>query len=203
MLNIVDISTGNADKKIIEQTVDIHLKTFTGFFLTFLGKGFLRELYTGYAEHEKSGLIIAEEDDRVLGFLAYSEELSGLYKYLIKRKLIQFAWYSFGAFLRKPASFMRLIRAFLKPGESVREESYVELASIGVLPEQKGKNIGTELISSLKERFDSEKFSYIKLETDAENNDGVNKFYIKNGFRLAASYVTNEGRKMNEYRWNI
>ena len=203
MLNIVDISTGIIDKKIIEQTVEIHLKTFTGFFLTFLGRGFLKELYAGYAEHEKSGLIIAEEEGKVLGFLAYSEELSGLYKYLIKRKIIKFAWFSFWAFLRKPGSFMRLIRAFLKPGESVRDESYVELASIGVLPEQKGKNIGTQLIKCLQAKFDPDKFSYIKLETDAENNESVNNFYIKNGFRLAASYETNEGRKMNEYRWNI
>lgn len=203
MLNIIDINTGCADKKIIEQTVDIHLKTFTGFFLTFLGRGFLKELYTGYAQHEKSGLIIAEEEGNVLGFLAYSEDLGGFYKYLIKRRLIQFAWFSFWAFLRKPASFMRLIRAFLKPGESKREEKYVELASIGVLPEQKGKNIGSELIKCLQTRFDSDKFSYIKLETDAENNDSVNKFYVKNGFSLAGSYVTNEGRKMNEYRWNI
>lgn len=203
MLNIVDISVIGADKKVIGQITDIHLKTFTGFFLTFLGKGFLNELYTGYMEHEKSGLLVAEENGKILGFLAYSEELGGLYKYLIKRKLIKFAWYSFWAFLRKPSSMMRLLRAFLKPKESVREENYIELASIGVLPEEKGKNIGTKLIERLQAMFDAERFMYIKLETDAENNESVNSFYIKNGFRLAESYVTNEGRKMNEYRWNI
>ena len=203
MLNIVDTGVIGADKKIIEQITDIHLKTFKGFFLTFLGKGFLKELYKGYAEHQRSGLLVAEEDGKILGFLAYSEELGSLYKYLIKNKLIQFAWYSFWAFLRKPSSMMRLFRAFLKPKESAREDSYIELASIGVLPEQKGKNIGTKLIERLQSMFDGEKFAYIKLETDAENNESVNDFYKKNGFVLSASYVTIEGRKMNEYRWKI
>lgn len=200
-MNITDIVPDN--KKDIEKIAEIHLKTFEGFFLTFLGKGFLKELYTGYVKHDKSGLFVAEEDGKILGFLAYSEDLGGLYKYLIKKRLIAFAWYSFCAFIRKPGSMMRLLRAFLKPKESIREENYIELASIGVLPEEKGKNIGTRLIEKLQSGFNAEKFAYIKLETDAENNDSVNKFYKKNGFELASSYVTNEGRKMNEYRWKI
>ena len=96
---------------------------------------------------------------------------------------------------------MRLIRAFLKPGESRREENYVELASIGVNPNIKSKGVGTQLISHLKELVDFEKYAYISLETDAVNNEGANHFYQKNGFVLEREYETHEGRKMNEYRW--
>ena len=48
---------------------------------------------------------------------------------------------------------------------------------------------------------DLNKFAYINLETDAVNNDGVNRFYRMNGFKLARSYFSSEGRKMNEYRF--
>ena len=188
-------------KEIVHAVTDIHLATFRGFFLTFMGRGFLRQMYSAYCAHEASGLLVAFEDEVPVGFLAYSEDMSGLYKFMIKSRLIPFAWYSAGAFFRKPAVFMRLIRAFLKPSESRREEAYVELASIGVSPDVKSRGVGSSLIDSLKERVDFDKFSYIGLETDAVNNEGANRFYQKNGFTLARTYETREGRSMNEYRY--
>ena len=110
------------DKNVVETVVQIHLDTFQGFFLTFMGRGFLRQLYRSYCEHDASGLLGAfDKEDHLVGFLAYSSQLSGLYKYMIKKRLIPFAWYALGAFFRKPKVFMRLVRAFLKPGESCRQ----------------------------------------------------------------------------------
>lgn len=190
------------EKKVIDDVVSIHLDTFEGFFLTFIGKGFLKQMYSSYCAHSGSGLLVAiDEEGKTVGFLAFSENMSGLYKYMIKKKLLPFAWYSLGAFIRNPKVFMRLIRAFLKPSESKREENYVELASIGVSPVAKSSGIGTQLIDTLKKTVDFTKNAYVTLETDAENNDGANKFYSKNGFTLIREYATREGRKMNEYRY--
>jgi ribosomal protein S18 acetylase RimI-like enzyme len=188
-------------KQDLDDIVKIHMETFTGFFLTFLGKGFLKQMYSGFIAHSNSGLIVAKNNNIIVGVLAYSEDLSAFYKYLIKTRLLPFAWYSMGAAIRRPSAMLRLIRAFLKPGETKRNEKYVELSSIGVSPEAKGQQVGTRMIDRLKELFDQEKFAYINLETDAVNNDGVNAFYLKNGFVLARSFETPEGRKMNEYRW--
>lgn len=193
---------GKQDTPAVEAVVQIHLDTFQGFFLTFMGRGFLRQLYHSYCEHETSGLLGAfDEQENLVGFLAYSSALSGLYKHMIKKRLIPFAWYAFGAFLRKPKVFMRLVRAFLKPGESHREEAYVELASIGVDPIAKGKGVGSLLIDDLKQRVDFNTFAYINLETDAADNEAANGFYKKNGFVLHRSFQTHEGREMNEYRF--
>ena len=189
------------EKTAINEATSIHLATFQGFFLTFMGRGFLRQMYRSYCEHAASGLLVAFEQETPVGFLAYSEDMSGLYKHMIKKHLISFAWYSVGAFFRKPAVFMRLVRAFLKPSESQREEAYVELASIGVSPDVKSHGVGSALIDALKARVDFGKFAYISLETDAENNEGANHFYQKNGFLLVRNYKTREGRSMNEYRY--
>lgn len=59
------------EKKIIDEIVTIHLNTFTGFFLTFMGRGFLRQMYQSYCDHEESGLLVAEGDGKTVGFLAY------------------------------------------------------------------------------------------------------------------------------------
>lgn len=180
------------------------MKTFSGFFLTFMGKGFLKQLYSAYCEHKDSGLLVAfKEDGNPIGFLAYSENVSALYKFMIKKRLIFFAWYSLGAFFRKPKIFMRLIRAFLKPKESKRTEKYIELASIGVLPDNKGRGVGSSLIEKLKEIAQSTSCKYIALETDAENNEVANQFYMTNGFILQTTFETREKRRMNEYRFFI
>ncbi len=192
------------EKAIVKTIADIHVRTFQGFFLTFMGKGFLRTMYKSYCQHNDSTLLGAfNQDGELLGFLAYSKDMGGLYKYMIKRKLILFAWYSLGAFFRKPKIFIRLIRAFLKPSEAKREEKYIELASIGVAPDKKSQGVGSKLISELKEREKDSNYSYITLETDAENNEYANAFYVKNGFRLERTYATKENRKMNEYRYDL
>ena len=190
------------EKELINDIVTIHLNTFTGFFLTFMGKGFLNQMYRSYCDHGESGLLVAEYDGKTVGFLAYSENFSGLYKYMIKTRLIPFGWYSVGAFFRRPSAFLHIIKAFLKPSEAKRNEKYVELSSIGVDPTIKSKGVGSFLIDELKKIVDFRKFAYITLETDAVNNDGAIHFYEKNGFVRERMYENNEGRKMYEYRYS-
>lgn len=190
------------ENKIIDAVVNIHLNTFKGFFLTFMGKGFLRQMYRAYCYHNHSNLLVAIDDKGdVIGFLAYSTDMSGLYKFMIKKRIIPFAWYSLGALIKRPKIFIRLIRAFLKPNESKREERYVKLTSIGVRPDVKSKGIGSLMIDKLKSMVNFDDYAYILLETDADNNVAANNFYLKNGFLLSNSYVTKEGRKMNEYHY--
>lgn len=189
------------EKELINEIVTIHLNTFTGFFLTFMGRGFLKQMYQSYCDHDESGLLVAEEGGKALGFLAFSSNFSGLYKFMIKTRLIQFGWYSIGAFFRRPSAFMHIISAFLKPGEVKREEKYVELSSIGVDPNVKSKGIGSKLIDALKDNVDFDKYAYINLETDAVDNEGAIHFYEKNGFVRERMFETDEGRKMYEYRF--
>lgn len=189
------------EKKIIDEIVTIHLNTFTGFFLAFMGRGFLKQMYQSYCDHEGSGLLVAEDNGKSIGFVAYSSNFSDLYKFMIKTRLVQFGWYSIGAFFRRPSAFMHIIKAFWKPGEVKRKEKYVELSSIGVDPDSKSKGIGSMLIDNLKKLVDFEKYAYITLETDAVNNEGAIRFYEKNGFVRERMFVTEEGRKMYEYRF--
>ncbi len=200
MIQIRKISSN--EKSIIDSVVSIHLETFEGFFLTFMGKGFLKLMYRSYSEYDDSGILVAFDGQSPVGFLAYSGNLSGLYKYMIKKRLIPFGLCALGAFLRKPSVFIRLIRAFLKPSETKREEKYMELASIGVKPDCKTSGIGSLLVDELKKITDFTEYEYITLETDALDNEAANKFYVKNNFVKIREFETNEGRKMFEYRFS-
>lgn len=190
------------DISYLDEIVSIHIKTFKGFFLTELGGGFLKTLYKGYMNDESSGIIVAISSEQIVGFIAYSNDYSRFYKNLMKKSIIPFAFYSLIAAIKHPSFVRRLFGALGKSEEVVKDEKYVELASIGILPECKGKGLGTLLIEHLKRITDFNEYAYISLETDAVDNDTVNNFYIKNGFKLVRTYSTKQGRKMNEYHYS-
>ncbi len=200
-MEIKELNRG--DRRQIDSVVRVHMASFPGFFLTFLGKGFLRQLYRGFAEHDKSGLIIAENETGIAGFLAYSNNVSEFYKHLIKKHLIRFAFYSLRGFIRSPRSLFRLVRALTYPKSTRRNEEYIELSSIGVHPASSGSGIGSRLIDELKAMAKGTDAAYIKLETDADDNEKANSFYQKNRFRLDHVYETPEKRRMNEYRFYL
>ena len=189
------------DDKYITALSKLHMAAFPEFFLTKLGLPFLKSLYKGYMEDENSGIIVAPPPPPPPGFVPYSNDYSKFYKGLLKKHLIRFAFCSLLAVIRHPSFHKRLLRAFKKSDDVKKEEAFVELASICVNPNEGNKGIGSMLIEKLKEITDFSMYEYINLETDACDNDAVNKFYMKNGFQLARRYVTSEGRKMNEYRY--
>ena len=185
----------------IKSIAELHKKAFPTFFLTQLGTPFLRTLYSGYMGDKDSGIIVAEDNGKLVGFIAYSNDYPMFYKGLIKHHLIKFAFCSLGAAIRHPSFIMRLFGAFKKSDSVVKTERYVELSSICVDPEIESKGVGSQMIDYLKSIVDFTTYAYINLETDAEGNDVVNKFYIKNGFKLEREFTTAEGRRMNEYRY--
>ena len=191
----------SADKSTIQAIARLHKRAFPTFFLTQLGVPFLTTLYTGYMEDKNSGIIVAENKGRIIGFIAYSKDYSRFYKGLMKNHLIKFAFCSLGAAIRHPSFIKRLLGAFKKSESVVKEEQYVELSSICVDPRIESKGLGSKLIDYLKGIVDFNTYAYINLETDAEENEGANHFYVKNGFKLARTFTTAEGRKMNEYRY--
>lgn len=199
MAGIRELKT--ASSEYIKAIAELHKRVFPSFFLTQLGVPFLRTLYTGYMEDKDSGIIVAEEGGKLVGFIAYSNDYPRFYKGLIKNHLIKFAFCSAGAAIRHPSFIKRLLGAFKKSESVVKTERYVELASICVDPEIESKGVGSALIDYLKGIVDFDKFAYINLETDADGNDGVNSFYVKNGFKLERVFTTAEGRRMNEYRY--
>ena len=185
-------------KKIAE----LHIKAFPSFFLTQLGESFLTLLYRGYIEDKSSGIIVSEDEKgSLLGFIAYSRDYSGFFRGLIRQHILGFAFNAIIAAAKNPRFIKRLVGAFGKSDQVQRLEPYVELASIGVDPEKNGLGIGTSLIGYLIQIVDFNDFSYISLETDANDNERANQFYQKNGFTLSRVFVTAEGRRMNEYRY--
>jgi ribosomal protein S18 acetylase RimI-like enzyme len=183
-----------------EAVVAVHLAAFPSFFLTFLGPGFLRELYRGIVADPTGLAYVALVSGRPVGFVAGTTMPARFYSRLARRRAIRFGIAALPAFLRRPSILPRLLRAFGKSGSAAPDESgRAELMSIAVLPGEQTRGGGAQLVARFADEAFERGASAVYLTTDALGNDAVNRFYLRCGFVLARSFTTPEGRTMHEY----
>ena len=187
----------------LSSVVEVHLHSFPGFFLTFLGPGFLRLLYRNIAGDPEGILLVAEADNTLAGFVAGVTRRSGFYRRLIQRQKWAFAWAAGGAVARRPSILPRLWRALRRPTEAAESATEACLMSIAVHPEFQGRGVGTQLVEAFCQELAQRGTPAVCLTTDRDNNEATNQFYQRLNFKLARSFITPEGRAMNEYVRNL
>ena len=181
------------------EVVSVHLASFQGFFLTFLGRQFLSELYAAIVDDATGVAFVCSEGARVLGFVAGTSQPAGFYSRLLQRRWWRFGMASLVPILKNPLIIPRLLRAFRKPQDVADRPDIGTLMSIAVSPDSQGRGIGQSLVKAFLEEAAKRGLKYVNLTTDKNNNDSVNQFYQRLGFRCARTFVTSEGREMNEY----
>ena len=181
------------------EVVEIHLKSFSGFFLSFLGRDFLMLLYRSILKHHEGIVFVALSEGKIQGFVAGVIRQKGFYQRLLKGNKWAFAIATLGALLKRPSIAPRLIRALRKPDEVGHASAEACLMSIAVRPEMEGKGIGLRLVNAFCRTLAEQGVQAVCLTTDRDNNERVNCFYQRLGFRISRSFITPEGRAMNEY----
>jgi GNAT superfamily N-acetyltransferase len=179
--------------------VEAHLESFPGFFLSFLGADFLKLLYESMSTDPEGVVLVAASGKDIEGFVAGVAQQSGFYRRLINKKKWAFARASIKAVLTRPAIAPRLIRALKRPAEADASTAEACLMSIAVRPNSQGKGIGGLLLEGFCREMARRRVSSICLTTDRDDNDETNRFYQNRRFRLSRTFVTPEGRALNEY----
>lgn len=188
----------------LDSVVLIHLSSFPGFFLSFLGSRFLRLYYSGICGADEGISYVYLNDKGVpSGFVAGSSNPRGFYSRLLKRDWFKFSLASVGPIIKKPAAAKRVVRAVLYPGKNPVGPDVAGLFSIGVRPELQGTGAGKYLVRTFLQEAARRGCQRVFLTTDRDNNDAVNSFYQKMGFAIEHQFVTPEGRRMNEYWINL
>lgn len=183
----------------VASVVKVHLASFHGFFLTFLGSAFLAELYSGIVADPSGMAFVLEQDEQLVGFVAGTAQPSGFYTRLLRQRWWRFGLAALKPVLRKPGIAPRLLRALTMPGQVRDGGAEGTLMSIAVLPEKQGQGIGQALVRAFLSEAAHRSLTRVNLTTDKVDNDAGNNFYQRLGFALARQYVTPEGRQMNEY----
>jgi ribosomal protein S18 acetylase RimI-like enzyme len=188
----------------IATVVQVHLDSFPGFFLSFLGPRFLSHYYAGvYAAPEGISFVYLNAAGVPVGFVTGSSNPRGFYSRLLKRDWLKFSLASISAIFRQPSVVKRIARGLLHPGYNPVGADVAGLFSIGVLPELQGTGAGQMLIQAFLREAMTRGCKRVFLTTDRDNNEAVNMFYQNLGFRIERQYVTPEGRRMNEYWINL
>lgn len=183
----------------VNQVVGVHLSSFQGFFLTFLGPRFLTLLYTHIVSSLDGVGYVALDENRVVGFVCGSTQPSGFYRRLLLKQWQEIVPSILLTLLSNPATAPRLAWRFVTPPQASTEPGTATLMSIAILPEYQNKGIGKALVQEFLNEMQQCGMRQVNLTTDKDGNDAVNAFYARLGFQLVRSFVTPEGRWMNEY----
>jgi len=185
----------------VDEVVATHLAAFPDFFLSFLGRRFIRELYSSFVEHETSVALVAIDSTSggLVGFAAGSLAPKRFFKSLVARRWWAFGIASLPAVIKRPKATLRIFRALSYRGDSPIDRDRAVLSSIAVTPSQKKSGLGSVLLGEWVNKVRGRGSAGCYLTTDAENNDAVNRFYKKNGWNVESEYITPEGRKMFRY----
>lgn len=185
----------------MDKVVELHMRCFPNFFLTSLGERFLREYYGELLRNKRSVAVALEGKlGDIQGFVTGVISPSGFYRELLRKRWHKFFLASILVAIRNPLVIPRLFRSFSKPDMADNRADIAELTSICILPEFQGLGYGKLLIRAFEHEISKRGCNEIVLFTDAVGNQKANTFYVNQGFHVAKTYKTPEGRVMNEYR---
>ncbi|SHJ29034.1 GNAT family N-acetyltransferase [Halodesulfovibrio aestuarii] len=187
----------------IDDVVQIHLDAFTNFFLTRLGRSFLRQLYLAFLRDDAASCFIALDSKKtVVGFIAGTNTPD-----LFFRNLLLFNWHKFlcaslTLMIHHPITVGRkLLGAIFYRGD-FHDLPFKELSlisSFAVDPKVQGKGCGQELLAVFENWTQAHGGKGVYLLTDASDNTKTNQFYLKNGFLLNDIVKKSDGREMNRF----
>jgi ribosomal protein S18 acetylase RimI-like enzyme len=188
----------------LSAVVELHVRAFPHFFLSFLGPAFLRELYSAILADVDGIAVVCGSGTAVLGFVAGTSKPGQFYWRLLRERWWRFASSSVIPLMKQPRIAPRLLRALSSPQTTEKQcGGACLLMSLAVHPEAQGTGLGRKLICAFLAEARRRGTTEVRLTTDALANDAVNRFYRDVGFRVDRQLMTPEGRLMNEYRISL
>ena len=198
-LRILPLETGYLD-----EAVTIHLAGFPDFFLSFLGRDFLIEFYSAFLDDPVGiGFVACDPSGSVLGVIVGCQDPSGFFGRLVRRRWWAFCMASLSAIVKRPSCFPRLFRAFFYRGSFPAGPPRSLLSSIVVAPHAQSGGVGKMLIQAWLKELQLRGSTGAYLITDANENEAVISFYLKNSWEFESSHYTKEGRLMQTYVLNF
>jgi GNAT superfamily N-acetyltransferase len=185
----------------INEAGNVHQAAFPGFFLSFLGPRFLRELYRAFALADSGVALVVEDPSsgELLGVVAGTLDPQGFFRRLLLRRWWAFGFWSLPALAKEPKALVRVLRALSYRGDSPEDKKRALLSSIAVAPQKQGTGLGSFLLNEWVARARDMGALGCYLTTDALGNDAVNRFYLRNGWRIASEFATPKSRMMRRY----
>lgn len=188
-------------KKHVKSVAEIHADALQGDFLSILGPKFLQVIYTGMCETKGNFGFVKLDKSRVVGFITGSDDTGKLFKRLIRKRWFRLSTAALPAIMKNPLRLKNVFETFFYTDKAESETEKAELVSIAVLPNQRGKKVGSKLLSALVEQFKRQGVTRFKVTVN-RSNKGANRFYQKTGFQYKRKFKI-YNKYMNLYSYRI
>ena len=180
-----------------DQVAQLHVQGIQTGFISSLGDKFVTTLYKQIALSDYAFGVVAIENAQVLGFVAFTTNLSGLYKSVILKGGFRLVWLLAGK-LFSWKTIKRIFETLFYPNRVKNLDlPSAELLSIAIDQKAQGKGIATALIKQGLAECSARGIDRIKLLV-AQQNEAANQLYLKCGFQLH-SQIESHGIVSNLY----
>jgi ribosomal protein S18 acetylase RimI-like enzyme len=193
----MSVSTKRATIDDIDEITHIHQERFGSFFLTALGKTFLKNYYESFVLNGNIGqLYTVKVDGQLQGFCALVFSSNGSSKQILLANLAKFIRILFVLVFTRPKAVFELVKRFIHGKGPVFEGP--EIMSIATVKNTLG--LGSILLEKGLSDLKAQNFKWVSLTTDFENNEPTIRFYKKNGFIESDVFYTANNRKMYRFK---
>ena len=187
----------------LDAVVRIHQIAFKGFFLEQMGASLIKAYYNISLSYEGSvSYVYVGRNNCIDGFVMGFVQPGKLYNKIIKSSY-KLVLPIFSGFIQNPRLLLKIFENIKRVSNISHNSSKfelnkqtAELSSIAVVTSASG--IGSLLIAAFIKDMWSRGLTDITLTTDYEDNEPVNNFYIKHGFKKNGLEVR-RGRKLWRY----
>ncbi len=197
-MNNLSIKIRKAVISDLDSVVDVHMVSFPGFFLTKMGRRFLKEMYSAYFIYRGGIFFVALDGNKIVGFVVGTTAPDIFFAQLKRKRAIYFLMYSFPNLLQNPVLvFKKIFSALYYRGDRPTElKNSTLLSSICVMPDAQEKSVGKKLLLSFEEEAFSKGTDYVYLTTDKLNNERIVQFYRNNNYIVESILLQNNTRPM-------
>jgi len=175
----------------------LHIEGINEGFISSLGIDFVTALYEALAQSRSSFGFAAEEENSILGFIAFTSNLNKLYKSVVLKKGWLFALLLAGRMFSLQ-QIKKVFETLFYPSRVKKMDlPSAELLSIVIAPQSQGKGLGGQLLQKGLAECAKRGIEKVKVLVGADNKP-ANKLYLKCGFELAGQ-IDSHGVVSNIY----
>ena len=184
--------------------VDVHLSAFSpSFTLTAFGSAFLRRYYELIVNFDQHIFLVAECENKVVGFAAGFTSPRIFYETLKAAKW-RFIFTLFWVIIKNPLILLRVLGGLKRIKRNTKrsdlpDASTSHLCSLAVKPIFNNRGIGKALVQAFDNEARKRHASVVVITHEVDDNDAVKTVYHRLGFRRIYPYYKSKGRLIYEY----
>ncbi len=185
-----------AVKSDVPTLARLHSEGISTGFLPSLGPRFMRLLYRALVDYDKGSVLVVEQSDTAIGFVAGVLDTGDFYKHFVRR-------YAIAAGLAAlPRAFRP--RVLRRVWESLRyegvEQAGGELLATALEPQARGRGLGTELGKRFLDKMNQMGGDVVNVVVGSDNAQAI-AAYRKMGFEPAGTIEVHAGEKSAVLTW--